>query len=92
VAQFYRLNPRITSGFRSISEQQILFDRRQAVLAGRLPPSAQRFPVARPGSSAHNFGLAVDFVVDSHADWLGAVWANQGFPWTARDRVHFGAF
>lgn len=44
----------ITSGFRSLSEQQILYDKYRAGGARAAPP----------GRSAHNFGFAIDVVLD----------------------------
>lgn len=43
----------VTSGFRSLAEQQRLYARYQAGVAGQAP-------AAVPGSSMHNFGLAAD--------------------------------
>src|SRR5206468_8612487 len=50
-----RLQPRVTSTLRSHSEQVRLYRRYLAVGAG--------FPVAPPGESAHEYGLAFDLVV-----------------------------
>lgn len=84
--------PRITSTYRSVAEQQRLYQRRQDVLAGRLPPSAQPYPVAPPGSSRHNYGAAVDM----HSDvpgalaYMGRVWRSWGGFWSPSDDIHFG--
>lgn len=86
------LQPRVTSVRRSVRAQQILWERRQAVLRGDLPPSAQPFPVARPGSSTHELGLAADIVVrpDGGQRVLGDVWTGWGGFWTASDAIHYG--
>lgn len=64
-ADYYRLEGQIVSGYRSLEEQ------RQLYAQGRTPQEiAQRVSKrgsggsvtdAPPGSSAHNYGLAVDF-------------------------------
>ena len=64
------LNPRITSTYRSHAQQKALYDR---YLRGQ-----QSFPVARPGTSAHEFGWAFDMVTtpfDALAD-VGYTWNN----------------
>jgi D-alanyl-D-alanine carboxypeptidase len=79
------LQPRITSTRRSGTEQARLYRR---YLAGQNP-----FPVAPPGTSAHEFGYAFDMVVtpmDALAD-VGAYWKAQGGIWGGEfnDPVHF---
>ena len=70
----------VTSGWRSFAEQERLWRRR----------STNPYPVARPGSSAHERGRAVDvprpFVARLRAV-AGAVGLCQPFP--ASDPVHF---
>lgn len=87
VAQFYRLNPRVTSTRRSRTEQAILY---RSFLRGE-----SRFPAAPPGRSRHQFGLAFDMVVDDPEAqaWLGAVWESAGGRWGGRfnDPPHFDA-
>lgn len=70
----------VTSGFRSPLEQRRLW-------AGRV---ANRYPVAPPGTSMHERGLAVD-VPAAFADRLAAVSARTGLcrPYPRADRVHF---
>ena len=83
--------PRLTSTRRSHAEQERLYRR---FLAGQQP-----YPVARPGTSAHEYGWAFDLVTspmealyDVGAYWIGmgGVWGGQptragsGF-----DPVHF---
>lgn len=70
----------VVSGFRSRAEQQALWDRRH------LNP----YPVARPGTSDHERGLAVDVARADVAD-LAAVAVHAGLcrPLPATDPVHF---
>jgi hypothetical protein len=70
----------ITSGWRSRAAQQRLYDDR-----GTNP-----YPVAVPGTSAHEQGKAVD-VPRSFVARLAAVAAQVGLchPWPERDPVHF---
>lgn len=77
--------PRITSTLRSRTYQAKLY---RDYLAGR-----NAYPVAPPGSSAHELGLAFDMVtspMSALAD-LGTVWEEWGGVWGGRfgDEVHF---
>jgi len=85
------LVPRLTSARRTHAEQQRLYRR---FLAGQQP-----YPVARPGTSAHEFGWAFDLVLspmDALAD-AGALWESWGGVWgghprragSGYDPVHF---
>lgn len=85
------LQPRITSTRRSHAEQTRLYRR---YLAGLQP-----YPVARPGTSAHEYGYAFDMVT-SPLGSLGAVgelWESWGGIWgghprrrgSGYDPVHF---
>ena len=51
----YGINPRVTSVFRSWTEQAALRRRYEAGLS--------RYPANRPGDSSHNYGLSWDSVV-----------------------------
>jgi len=85
------LQPRVTSTLRSHAQQRQLYQR---YLAGQ-----QEYPVARPGTSAHEFGWAFDMVVtpmeslpDVGAYWeaLGGVWGGNPRKAGSRyDPVHF---
>jgi len=78
-----RLQPRITSTIRSHSEQRRLYNRFLAGQAG--------YPVAPPGQSAHEYGLAFDMVVspmEALAD-VGYTWRQWGGGWNPADAVHF---
>lgn len=70
----------ITSGWRSTAAQAALYANR----------AANPYPVARPGTSAHERGTAVD-VPRAFADRLDAVSARTGLcrPWPETDPVHF---
>ena len=75
------LRPQITSTFRSIGRQRALWEARQR---GEHP-----LPVAYPGCSYHNYGLAFDMVCDD-LPWAGALWQSWGGVWGgAGDPVHF---
>ncbi len=77
------LLPRITSTIRSNSEQRRLYNRYLAGQAG--------YPVAPPGYSAHEYGLAFDMVVspmEALAD-VGYTWQQWGGGWNGADAVHF---
>jgi hypothetical protein len=77
------LLPRVTSTLRTNAEQTRLYRRYVAGQAG--------YPVAPPGLSAHEYGLAFDLVVspmDALAD-VGAVWIDWGGGWSGADAVHF---
>lgn len=76
----------VTSVYRSRAEQARLYAR---YLQGLNP-----YPVARPGTSAHELRIAWDMDVRSPgggdgAPDAGAVWQEWGGRWTPRDRVHF---
>jgi hypothetical protein len=70
----------VTSGFRSAREQARLWDRR----------ATNRYPVAPPGTSMHERGLAID-VASAFAGRLAAVGRDAGLcrPFPATDPVHF---
>lgn len=70
----------ITSGWRSPASQQALWDRR----------ATNPFPVARPGTSSHERGTAID-VPRAFAPALAAVGPAVGLcrPLPATDPVHF---
>src|SRR5258708_1074126 len=79
------LRGRITSGVRTHSEQRRLYNR---YLAGK-----SQFPAVPPGASAHEYGLAVDYVIDPFSPDLqaqaGALWLSWGGGWSRNDSVHF---
>lgn len=77
------VQPRVTSTLRSRSQQQRLYS---AYLRGE-----SKYPVAPPGTSAHEFGFAFDMIADSTEDLhdLGTVWRQWGGVWSPADEVHF---
>ena len=85
VAGSARLNPRVTSARRTHAQQARLY---RNYLAG-----AATYPVAPPGTSAHEYGFAFDVVTSplEALDELGAVWEEWGGIWGGRfnDPVHF---
>jgi LAS superfamily LD-carboxypeptidase LdcB len=81
---------RVTSACRSEKEQERLY---QAYLAGQ-----NEFPVAPPGHSAHQRGLAVDISrpdIDPYQDLflqlLGSAWrgSDPSLVWSESDPIHF---
>lgn len=81
VAESEGLRPRITSTRRTRAQQVRLYRR---YLAGLQP-----YPVARPGTSPHERGLAIDMVSRDN-ETLGRWWRSQGGRWLGpRDPVHF---
>jgi D-alanyl-D-alanine carboxypeptidase-like protein len=81
------LSPRVTSARRSRREQGYLYRR---FLAGQ-----SEFPVAPPGTSAHEVGMAFDLVLPDPGDlsFLGRRWEEMGGVWGGhfQDPIHFEA-
>lgn len=81
------VRPRITSGLRSYADQQSAYE---AYVSGR-----SRYPAAKPGTSAHEYGYAFDLVVDNPVDQndLGTVWKSWRGKWggdfRVPDPIHF---
>jgi D-alanyl-D-alanine carboxypeptidase-like protein len=77
------VQPRITSTLRSRTQQERLY---RAFLRGE-----SHYPVAPPGTSAHEFGYAFDMVASTTEDLrdLGQVWQSWGGLWSPADEVHF---
>jgi len=75
------LEPRVTSARRSREEQAELYQRYKA--------GKSRFPAARPGSSLHEHGLALDLVSRDN-ELLSRYWKHYlgGF-WSPKDAVHY---
>lgn len=82
VARNAGFQPRVTSTRRSRREQEALYARWKA---GRNP-----YPVAVPGTSDHERGMAFDLVSLDNAP-LGALWKSWGGRWSPSDEVHFAA-
>jgi hypothetical protein len=72
---------RVTSVYRSFTEQLALYRNR-----ARNP-----YPVAPPGSSKHNYGLAWDMVGPrQQLENAGRVWQSWGGTWGGQaDPIHF---
>jgi len=85
IAGSNRLQPRVTSTRRSFSTQARLY---KLYLSGR-----SAYPVAPPGTSAHEFGYAFDVIVTplEYLNALGSLWESWGGKWGGRfrDPVHF---
>ena len=70
----------VTSVYRSKTEQRRLWNARH-----RNP-----YPVAPPGRSLHEHGLAWDMVGPDHVlEEAGRVWNSWGGQWSSKDRIHF---
>lgn len=88
VAEYNGLRVQVTSTRRTAAQQALLYQRSQACGGGCLP-------AARPGTSAHELGLAFDLVVDGdyrgrNQARLGAFWRSLGGRWAGdADPVHF---
>lgn len=81
VARSMGFEARVTSGYRSYKKQAWLYDRYQRGL--------QEYPVAPPGTSDHEKGLALD-VVSTDTTKLVSLLASVGLSWAGpTDPVHF---
>jgi len=81
VAKALNLQPRITSTVRTNREQTALYNK---YIRGE-----SQFPAARPGTSRHQRGLAMDVVTTDPA-LLGAYWKYYiGGKWSPKDWVHY---
>jgi len=84
VLEYNGIPYRVTSVFRSREKQQQLWDR---FVAG-----IHAYPVARPGTSRHEVGRAMDISVDPFIlAQLGAIWQRMGGFWSPKDEIHFSA-
>lgn len=74
---------RVTSTRRSRAQQVQLYN---SFVAGRTS-----YPVAPPGQSMHELGLAWDMVTEPYSALatLGAWWIQAGGSWHASDPIHF---
>jgi len=81
VARYYKVPVTVTSTRRSWAEQQSLYNR---YLAGK-----SKWPAAKPGGSAHQFGLAWDSVPNegNMPFWI-AVRRYAGFNVPVGDEIH----
>lgn len=81
-AEYYGLQPRVTSTYRSFAEQSRLYHR---YITGQ-----SNLPAAPPGRSLHQYGMAFDMVAKQQES-LGALWEHMGGRWGGRfrDPVHY---
>lgn len=80
------VRPHVTSARRTYAKQSALY---QAYISGR-----SRYPAAPPGTSAHEYGLAFDMIVDNAVDQadLGTVWTQAGWVYGGEeDPIHYAA-
>lgn len=81
VADHYRVPVQVTSVFRSWEEQERL--------RARWERGQSRWPAARPGHSAHQYGFAWDsWVPEPFEDWWKAVREHAGFEVLTGDEIH----
>ena len=72
----------VTSVYRSPTEQLELYRNR----------ARNKYPVAPPGRSYHEYRRAFDVVADlAVLKWAGSVWRSWGGQWFASDPIHFQA-
>lgn len=70
----------VTSVYRSRSEQLRLYNTR----------ANNPYPVAPPGQSLHEYGLAFDMVgPKEQLRQAGAIWNSWGGHWSPVDEIHF---
>lgn len=94
-ATYYGLDVTVTSGLRTLQEQQRLRARYESCLARRErvypgnPNPDCRYPANRPGDSAHNHGLAFDSSVPAAQLWAWTYLREYaGFYVPGNDPVH----
>jgi len=81
VATAYGVPVQVTSVYRTVAEQQVLYRR---YLAGQ-----SKWPANPPGLSAHNYRLAFDSDTDPrYMSWWVAVRRLAGFHVPANDPIH----
>jgi hypothetical protein len=81
-AQAAGLRPRITSVYRTPTQQAYLYQRYRRGLS--------QLPAAPPGRCLHQYRRAFDIVSDDPAA-LGDLWQRMGGRWYASDPVHYEA-
>jgi hypothetical protein len=79
-------------GFRSFEEQIVLYSKGREfdVHTGKWIVTNPRLVVTKavPGSSAHNYGIAVDWAFDSNLTKPGIQWSwDDHFPWDSLGRI-----
>lgn len=86
IITYYDPTARVTSTYRSTTEQARLYANRDS----------NPYPVAPPGSSYHEYGRAIDIVADPQVlAYVGQLWEQIGGTWGGRfgspDIIHFQA-
>jgi len=81
IANYYGIDPTVTSTYRSWEEQ--------TKLRARYERGESKFPANRPGDSAHNYGWAFDTVVPSSQQQLwDEIRTYVGFEVLPNDIIH----
>ena len=81
IANYYGIDPTVTSTFRSWESQTLL--------RGRFERGESKYPANRPGDSAHNYGWAWDSVVPDHQqDLWDQIRRYVGFEVLPNDIIH----
>lgn len=81
IANYYGINPVVTSVLRTWEDQQRLRDRWEA--------GKSRFPANRPGDSSHNYGLSWDsWVEEKDRPMWQAIREWVGFRVPSNDWIH----
>jgi D-alanyl-D-alanine carboxypeptidase len=85
----------ICSGYRSVSKQKTLYENKVIVYEdqGYTSTSAQALAatvVARPGTSEHHTGLAVDFYTNSHKTLDSGFENTKAFHWLSANAYKYG--
>jgi peptidoglycan L-alanyl-D-glutamate endopeptidase CwlK len=79
-----KINAYVFDGFRSYSDQQALYIKGRSFINGAWVVTNPRLVVTKaiPGKSAHNYGVAVDWVFDASPSRPGVQWSwDDKYPW-----------
>lgn len=91
IAYHYRLDPVITSTFRSLDNQRRLRRKfEECVAKGRFPSAPDcKYPANKPGDSSHNFGLGWDsWVPEKDMPLWTAIREYVGWRVPPNDQIH----
>lgn len=80
------------AGARSVRVTSVVRSRaRQVALYKRFLHGLSKYPVAPPGRSQHEYGLAWDMVTEPYSVLytLGSWWQQVGGRWSSNDPIHF---
>ena len=78
MAPQWGINVQLTSGYRSTAQQASLYANR----------ASNPYPVAPPGTSQHEYGLAID-IASNNLQALDEAWKSAGLWHSWADRIHF---